>query len=603
MATNPWAVVSTETIPKEMTFDVHSPDGTVKKQTYKNGSDLNDPIIETPLAPARPSQDGGWGVVSVEPVAKTDTQKKPWLSSPDLTTTSEHQMPHSLSDVGKEVARGVGNIGAAGLNLYKQVKDDPLGVVTNVFRHSVPGMALEAAMNHGKTIYYDPTTGTGETPDTAKAIVTHPLETAEGVIGQVGAADVAGRVLGPVSKGLADTVKNARKNVVEGVTGTGPKATANLVKETKLGNAAADAHSAVQASIETAREKALVEGNKKYNGVNEALNHYEADPVQFRRTFADAADTLADQRGKMPAVMKDLEDRINGTDVTGRPNPPINYDELQKFYSRLGNEISKGTLDGETYHAYDMLHDSIGEEMQRIADEHGQGAALKDARQYWRRMKQTFGKPFNATDSATSTMRSLSPEMTEQATVANRVRMLGAFDPEIPKQFERLTKAQRAAKDVSKPTPGETKKINTEDVHEAKAQGLQNRAELIRKGAQRIGKYGLGLKALWDVFTGNLEGAGEAAVIGATAYKAGGAIANALEKPEVVEFLTRPTAEDIAQIPPELRGSLPQIAAAAASKGIKVSPKLLALASAPRGPITQKLQQTADDARNGQPTQ
>jgi hypothetical protein len=40
----------------------------------------------------------------------------------------------------------------------------------------------------------------------------------------------------------------------------------------------------------------------------------------------------------------------------------------------------------------------------------------------------------------------------------------------------------------------------------------------------------------------------------------------------VVDFLTRATPQDVAQIPPEIRGSFSQVAAQAKKRGIRVSP-------------------------------
>ena len=57
-------------------------------------------------------------------------------------------------------------------------------------------------------------------------------------------------------------------------------------------------------------------------------------------------------------------------------------------------------------------------------------------------------------------------------------------------------------------------------------------------------------------------------------------VARLLENPKVVEFLTRPTARDLAQVPPELRGDMSTIAQVAARKGIKVDPRIYAIAGA-----------------------
>ena len=56
-------------------------------------------------------------------------------------------------------------------------------------------------------------------------------------------------------------------------------------------------------------------------------------------------------------------------------------------------------------------------------------------------------------------------------------------------------------------------------------------------------------------------------------------------------MLTEPTAADLAQIPPELRGELKPIVERAQKQGIKVDPRLAALVGASLvGPKTQELQ-------------
>jgi hypothetical protein len=61
---------------------------------------------------------------------------------------------------------------------------------------------------------------------------------------------------------------------------------------------------------------------------------------------------------------------------------------------------------------------------------------------------------------------------------------------------------------------------------------------------------------------------------------AGAAIDEILAHPDVKEFLTRPTRQQVAQIPLNLRGDMPKIVATAKARGIQVSPLLAAYAAA-----------------------
>jgi hypothetical protein len=136
-----------------------------------------------------------------------------------------------------------------------------------------------------------------------------------------------------------------------------------------------------------------------------------------------------------------------------------------------------------------------------------------------------------------------------------------------------------------------TKALDTDDVRQAKADALAKRAHAIRTKGSGFANTLVVLDAIRSVFSGNLGELGTDIAVRAT-YGAGKqALANLLEKPGVVKFLTEPTARDIAQIPPEMRGNIGQLAEAAKAKGIPVSPELLAAVGGIVGPQTQKLRQ------------
>lgn len=383
----------------------------------------------------------------------------------------------------------------------------------------------------------------------------------------------------------------------------------------------------LQAQIETARANALKEGNAKYSAVNEALNPIQARPEFYSESVAEAASELNGSKPE-PTLLKNMERRIETGD-------PVRYEDLQGDYSILGKELSKGTLDGPVYHAYDKLHEAIGNEMQRIADENGKGPQLTDARHYWRRMKQAFGKPFNPTDAGTGVYEKASPEQAGADEFQNRVRQLGAFDKTIPQTVEHIANVRKGMKslgevhpvrDVVKPLPPppekvaakypappervlppdrpaefKPKKIGAEDVSATKAERLGKTADWVRnRGAWA---------ATWPAFhilTSALRGGdlslGTAALESGGTLAATNAVASALESPRVVKFLSEAKLRDVEAIPPNLRGDFPKIIKAAQAKGIKVSPVLIgAFANASRGPAPR--QQHPTDAYQGIPAQ
>jgi hypothetical protein len=224
------------------------------------------------------------------------------------------------------------------------------------------------------------------------------------------------------------------------------KLTADKLKQGKTGPTQAkleNAWSSLRAAVETAREKALGIGNAKYSGVNEALSHIEADPKTYSDALQSAGESLRGAKSE-PTILKQMSEKW------GKGEVPT-YADLQGDYSRLGKEISKGSLDGDVFHAYDKLHEALGDEMQRIADSNGQGAALQESRAYWRRMKQTFGKKLPQADAATDVLRSAAPNLLEQDTLANRIRLLGSFDEGIPKTFAHIQNVQQGVDSLPKP--------------------------------------------------------------------------------------------------------------------------------------------------------
>ncbi len=426
------------------------------------------------------------------------------------------------------------------------------------------------------------------------------------------------------------------------------KLTAEKLKQGKIGPTQAkleNAWSNLRAGVETARAKALKIGNEKYAAVNPKLNPLRADSEVMQGAIVDAAETLkGTHTAEVPEGFgTEGEGGVKGgarivnkiSDKFGKGDQ-FTYEDLQGYYSELGSEISKGTLPGDIYHAYDKLHETIGKEMENIAKREDAAAVangepnpnyaakLKDSRDYWRRMKQTFGKQLSQTDAATKALRSSAPDIAEAQDQANRVRLMGSFDPDIPKLFSHIENIKKGTESLPKPSspreleqgvkaptlpprkpilpkiepkpvapperaalperPAEIKPdlktIGPEDVRGAKQEGLAKRAEAIRHKGEGFANTIIILDAIRNALSGDIGGIGKdvaaRAIFGAGKH----AIAGLLERPAVVRFLTNPTAADIAAIPPEMRGDFSAIAAEAAKKGIKVDPRLYAAAGA-----------------------
>lgn len=473
-----------------------------------------------------------------------------------VTAIQPHQMPHSAGDVGREAAKGFENLGGAFLTPFLKPVDTAKGVLSSAWRSSPPGTVADIL--RGK-----PTAA----QELVEGLQKQPLETAESLAGQGVALEAI-----PAGVGVA---KSIGRNTLDAMAGTSPRVTKNLVKETTAANSARDTYSDTHAAIETAREKALKVGNEKYSTVNTALNNFPADMEQLTEAYAEAAHSFGEAQN-YPPIIKRLE---------GAMREPLSYKDEQLLYSELGKELSKGTLPGSTYHAYDVLQEAVGKDMQRIADSQNMGPQLSEARNHWRRMKQTFGKPQNSTDVATQTLTGASPEVAEASTRANRIRMMGSFDPEIPGKFSKLDSLTKDAKGkIDRP-----EKIGSEEVKAAKTKSLADRADAIRNRGGSWANTFVILDAIRNAVSGNIEGIGKDIAVRAIFGSGKVGLAKMLENPGVVNFLTQATERDVAQIPPELKGDFPKIVQAAKAKGINVSPALLGTALAPKKRVAATL--------------
>src|ERR1700676_662676 len=169
----------------------------------------------------------------------------------------------------------------------------------------------------------------------------------------------------------------------------------------------------------------------------------------YTNAYLQASDALRGAKNP-PGLLNAMGKRIEEGTL-------VSYADLQGDYSQLGRELSKGTLPGDVFHAYDQLHEALGNEMQRIADNNGMGKQLTDARNYWRRMKQTFGRPLSEGDVATKTLRGAAGDVARDEQNANRIRLMGSFDPSIPNQFNNIENIQSGLEALPKPTPERTR--------------------------------------------------------------------------------------------------------------------------------------------------
>ena len=539
------------------------------------------------------------------PSAETPPAKKSMIDA--LTEIRPHQSDtpvHAVEDV-------LGNIGAGGLSVLLKPVETAKGIASAV-RHPFK-TADEMATQLGE----------------------HPYETIEAAIGQAGATagltEAAGKVAGVLPK--------VARRSTEVVSKTGPRETANLVKETQAANEAEVAKTAeknakqeadrkvdlkkhfdktqaakeanVQAEAPVARKAALNRGveqldtkfqddlsalrksvnekaNAKYSALNAVLDAEEANPEFLPTALQNAMDQIKGSETE-PTILKDMAKKTQHGDV-------LTYRDLQGYYSEIGRELQKGTLPGDVYHAYDVLQEAIGNEMQNVANAKGMGPQLADARATWRQMKQTFYDPKSPLTKALKAGERGKSIAALSGADQTGIEALAKYDPDLARRANVIRGYQAEAKSIPS-KPGKLKslpklepkpepvrpnvsKVGPEEVQSNKEANLRERAEGIRnKGGGWANTFVI-LDAIRNAIHGNIAGIGQDIAVRGIfgAGKAG--IANLLERPEVVRLLTKPTAEDIAAIPPEMRGDFGTLAQEATKKGIRVDPRLYAVAGA-----------------------
>jgi hypothetical protein len=392
----------------------------------------------------------------------------------------------------------------------------------------------------------------------------------------------------------------------------------------------ADAKSARLAAVETAREEALKVGNEKYDAVKTVMDGVPARDDFYKELTSRE---IPGSKGQ-PSILKAME-------AKAKSGKPVVYQDLQSDFSTLGNEISKGGLPGDVFDAYSDIHEAIGDEMQRLADSQGEpidtakvprkmvegkatdepaystdiGKAVYDARAYWRRMKQTFGKTKEMNDAATKAIGGGKDEAQE-----NHIRLLGSFDPQIPQLHSLVQTLEAKAKSLPKPVPERVlmrnvaesraappklkltppeppkppapRKVGPEDVRSAKAEAVANRADTFRNRGGGLASTFLVLDGIRNAFHGNVAAIGEDIGARAAFGAAKQSAARLLENPKVADWLSQATPRDVAQIPADLRGDFPNLVKAAQAKGIKVSPTLLGIAAVGGMPAPRRVTAT-----------
>lgn len=379
----------------------------------------------------------------------------------------------------------------------------------------------------------------------------------------------------------------------------------------------------VGGDIKGLEKKVRAQANAKYNTVRTAVGDASvpADNLASAVRTAEGKlrgsqesikvfrDILSRQGDEVPTLHFDGKPVEPGSDLytrtkalyqqegmpTGEEAAPVNFTDLQGYYTELGDKLASGNLPGDVYQAMKSLRQNIGDTMQGMADKKGVGKQFKDARGFYHDFMDTFHEPQGPSGSGSPVAQSLRAKDPENIRApftgkagARGVEMLAKHDPELAKRVRSLAKVQEEHNSIKPGTKKELPVLKPKaeqpsvDIREIRQKAIQNKA----------GRFGLtgydaaiaGSTMLSPVMHA-LGAAGEAFRGGAGVYILSKLAAQKLlENPGVVDWLSQPSPKDletIRKIPGadkvKITGAISQVAQEAKAKGLPVSPMVLAL--------------------------
>ncbi len=404
----------------------------------------------------------------------------------------------------------------------------------------------------------------------------------------------------------------------------------------------------IKTDLEATEDKVNEQANKNYNELAANLSNEEAPDFKENKGIDSQGNPIVKERPFLTYLYELGTDALKGSDtetpimkslgsrIADAKGGTLTYGDIQGYRAEIGRELRKGTLPGDVFHAYKQMTDAIDTEMENIASKADQRVTKetgesphyvqrqKAARAYYRNYAETFldrqspiRKALDATErgqtirqfrgkdqSGVEKLAQFNPQLArrintvrgyQSEAVSIKPKTVTKAEPTLPPKPIPVEPIEPKTKPIPPPRPPlETpvKKVELEDIRQAKGESAAKKENKARTGYAPIVSTGLFVDALRSAMQGQFEHAG-VDVAARGLYEIGKqTYAALLRNPDVIRVITEPTARDIAQIPPELRGeSLKGLIEQAKKQGIKVDPRISALAGASAvGPRTKELQ-------------
>jgi len=336
--------------------------------------------------------------------------------------------------------------------------------------------------------------------------------------------------------------------------------------------------------------------------VDRTLNQLEprGDEVPQESPYAQIREQAAQQQfGKdyeslSPVKQDQIDDLLHANGHSPEPiafdpqaGQPLSIDRVQRASSILQRYIRSGRFEGPLLGEMKQVAGVLRNAVTRASADAGASAEINAARKSTITYQEAFGREHNPPSTArTVREKQVNPEAFQERADEERLARARKYDPTLVDSYRRV-KAAREALDkfptedqlrvgLKQPTPHQT--ISEEDLRRANARSVRARAQGVTGYLLRLAVVWPAFRMLSELTRGEEISPKSLAVIPAAG--ATGMIADEImASPPVMEFFARATKDQIARIPPDLRGQMPEFVALAKARKIPVSPILAAYAS------------------------
>lgn len=377
---------------------------------------------------------------------------------------------------------------------------------------------------------------------------------------------VAAQRVDAVSRELGDDLKRVKQKIHD--EGVGKYEAVKAAMRDSNGNPIAIPADNVIAAIRKAEIEDIKGSPENVKQFRELLKRGSAEPVQT------SVGTLAPNDPLYRALVEQGAIEVPAG---------ITFDDLQGYYTELGGKMWSDSVPTDVSRAMQHVREAIGKEMQTMADQRGVGPKLSDAQNFWREYSKVFQDERAVTNGGSPVANAL--KAVDPKTIAKRLtgdaaerslEYVKKYDLSLGRKIQQMQhdwetvkrlKAPASAKPKSLPKPPEAprpieppKQVIAPKLTPPKAPTPLPRPELpdLAKAVEeaKAGKahsLASSLRRLsgWDLasFVEGIRELGQGQIpVGFSLTVLRHGLGYMLDNPKVVEWLSKPTAEDFATI-------------------------------------------------------